>query len=56
MYYDLPLYHKCCIGLMQNNWTPLHTAAQNSRIVVVEALIRLGANVNALDKVGQIRI
>ena len=43
---------KYSIGLMQNHWTPLHIAAQNGHSMVVETLVRLGANVNALDKVG----
>ena len=42
---------KCCIGLIQNDWTPLHIAAQTGQSTIVETLIRLGANVNHLDKV-----
>ena len=32
-------------------WTPLHLAVQNGHISVVEILIRLKADINAVDKV-----
>lgn len=37
--------------LLQNKWTPLHFAVQNDDTPVVETLIRLGADVNAVTNV-----
>ena len=36
---------------LQNGWTPLHFAAQSGHILVVEALIAAGADVNAFNEV-----
>ena len=35
----------------QNGWTPLHFAAQNGHVLVVEALIAAGADVSAISEV-----
>ena len=43
-------YHVSCI-LLQDRMTALHHAAMRGQVQVVETLIRLGADVNAFDKV-----
>ena len=43
-------YHVTCI-LLQLERTVLHYAAQEGQVQAIETLIRLGANVNAHDKV-----
>ena len=42
---------KLYVSLLQLNWTPLHVAVQNGHVVVVETLIKLGANVNTINNV-----
>ena len=37
--------------LYKNKWTPLHLAASSGHIQVVETLIRLGADINVVQKV-----
>ena len=39
------------IRTLQDDCVPLHLAAQNNHITVVQTLIKLGADVNAADKV-----
>ena len=43
----------CWLNILcsQNGWTPLHFAAQNGHILVVEALITAGADFNAVSEV-----
>ena len=43
-------YHVTCI-LLQLERTALHDAAWSGQVQAIETLIRLGADVNALDKV-----
>ena len=43
-------YHVTCI-LLQRKGTALHEAAISGRVQAIETLIRLGADVNALDEV-----
>ena len=43
-------HHVTCI-LLQDGMTALHYAARKRRVQAIETLIRLGADVNALDKV-----
>jgi len=46
----MKLYHVTCI-LLQDRSTALHKAARWENTELVATLIRLGADVNALDKV-----
>ena len=48
--------HTLLLLTLQNKWTPLHLAVQNGHISVVEILIRLKADVNAVEKVNIILI
>ena len=43
----------CWLNILcsQNGWTPLHFAAQNGHILVVEALITAGADVRVISEV-----
>ena len=43
-------YHVTCI-LLQGRRTALHHAAERGQVQAIETLIRLGADVNALDVV-----
>ena len=43
-------YHVTC-ALLQEGRTALHTAAYMGKVQAIETLIRLGADVNALDEV-----
>ena len=38
---------------VQNQWTPLHLAAQNGHVEVVETLIKSGADISVVEKVSQ---
>ena len=42
--------HSDMITSLQDNCVPLHLAAQNNHVTVVETLVELGADVNATDK------
>ena len=42
------------LHIVQDNWTPLLSAAKNGRTKVAETLIRLGADVHTGDMVGTI--
>ena len=44
-------YHVTCILLLQFRSTALHVAASKGHVQTIKTLIRLGANVNALDMV-----
>ena len=37
--------------MLQDTFSPLHLAAQNCYVEVVETLVRAGANINAVNKV-----
>jgi len=50
MWLMMKLHHIICT-LLQVGMTALHWAADEGHIPVVEALIRLGADVNAVDEV-----
>ena len=39
--YMLYIFVSCCF--LQNKWTPLHVAAKNGHLAVVEALVKSGA-------------
>jgi len=41
-------YHMSCV-LFQNQWTPLHCAAANNDAEVMESLIKVETNVNAVE-------
>jgi len=47
---EITSHHITCI-LLQLGKTALHCAADRGHVQVVETLIRVGAKVNALDKV-----
>ena len=49
--YATILYTDVTCIFLQDRWTALHWAASRGHVQVVETLIRLGADVNALDKV-----
>ena len=36
---------------MQDEWTPLHLAAQNGHVEVVDTLIKSGADISVVEKV-----
>ena len=38
--------------VLQNGWSPLHTASSNGRLEVVKTLIAAGANIRQVNKVG----
>jgi len=50
MWLMMKLHHMTCI-LLQRGKTALHNATIFGHVQVVETLIRLGADVNVLDKV-----
>jgi len=50
MWLMMILHHMTCI-LLQCGETALYRAAANGHVHVVEALVRLGADVNVIDEV-----
>ena len=40
-----------CFVLLQNGWTPLHLAAFNDHVVLIEYLLDKGAKINYKDNV-----
>jgi len=40
-----------CFVLLQDGWTPLHHAALNDHVVVIEYLLNKGAKINYKDDV-----